>query len=349
MKKFKFNFILLIILVFSLTLSGCDYDANYVEKDYDDKLVVHFIDVGQGDSTFIQFPNGETSLIDGGTRNNGEKVVKYLKNMGVNRVDYLIATHPHEDHIGGLPEIIKKLDIGKVYMPNRTANTLIFEELLKEIENKDLKINLAKGGNLIIDEGILKFIILAPNRDDYNKTNDFSIVTKIEYMDNSFIITGDAEKDSEMDILDKAYDLKANVLRVGHHGGRTSSNDEFLKAINPDYFVISVGADNTYGHPHKETLDRLNKINPNIMRTDQLGDIVIISDGKELIIPEKVNTENKIDMEDKVEIQYIGNKNTKVFHSENCGSLPKGENQVFFKSIEEAKKKGYRPHDKCIK
>ena len=337
------SFLLSIIAILSIILAGCNSEFAYITENYEDKLVVHFIDVGQGDSTFIQFPNGETSLIDGGTRKSGEKVVEYLKDLDIEHIDYLIATHPHEDHIGGLPKIIKNFDIGKVYMPNRTANTLVFEELLKEIESKGLKINLAKGGNSIIDEGILKFIILAPNRDDYNKTNDFSIVTKVEYMDTSFIVTGDAEKDSEMDMLEKGYNLRADVLKVGHHGGRTSSNDEFLKKVNPDYFIISVGEDNSYGHPHSETLDRLNKISSNIMRTDQLGDIVMVSNGKELSLSEQVI------VKDKNEAEYIGNKNTKVFHMEDCNSLPKEENQIIFRSIKEAEDNGYRPHDKCIK
>lgn len=343
MKKSRISFFLIIFLALSIVLTGCDYEVAHTTRDYKDKLVVHFIDVGQGDSTFIQFPNGETSLIDGGTRKSGDKVVTYLKDLGIDKVDYLIATHPHEDHIGGLPEVIKNLSIGKVYMPDKTANTLIFEELLKEIKNKDLKITLAESGNSIIDEEELNFVILAPNRNDYTETNDFSIVTKIEYMDTSFIITGDAEKDSEIDIINRNYNLKSNVLKVGHHGGRTSSNEEFLKRIDPDYSIISVGADNTYGHPHKETLSRLNRADSNIMRTDELGDIVIISNGKELTISEKILAETK------TEVQYIGNKNTKIFHTKDCNSLPKEENRIFFSSLEEAKKNGYKPHKNCVK
>lgn len=342
MKRHKVYLLILIVLIFSTILAGCDYQISYIPKDYTNKLRVHFIDVDQGDSTFIQFPNGKTSLIDAGTRKAGDKVVNYLNDLGIKKIDYLIGTHPHEDHIGGLPKVIKNFDIDKVYMPDKTSNTLIFEELLMEIKKKDLKITLGKGKDIIMDEGKLKYSILAPNRDDYSIINDFSIVTKIEYMDNSIIIAGDAEKDSEKDMIDKGYDLKSDILRIGHHGGSTSSIKEFLDRVDPDYSIISVGKGNSYGHPHKETLNRLNKIGTQIMRTDQLGDIVLISDGKELTFSESSTLENR------VKAQYIGNKNTQVFHRNNCNSLPNKENQIIFKSIEEAKNSKYRPHKVCI-
>lgn len=343
MTKNNIKHCLTLVLIIMLILTSCGLETINRDKEYDRQLIIHFLDVGQGDSTFIQFPNGETALIDGGTRNSGEKVVKYLKELNIYTVDYLIATHPHEDHIGGLPEVIRNFKIGKVYMPNKTANTLIFEELLEELKAKNLKITIAKGGDVLIDEAGIKFLILAPNRDDYEKTNDFSIVTKVQYQNASFIITGDAEMDSEMDMLKEGFNLKADVLKVGHHGSSTSSNVAFLEAVKPDYSIISVGADNSYGHPHREVLDRMKEINAEVLRTDKLGDIVFKSDGKELTIEK--NTGFTADKEQ----VYIGNKNTKVFHSEDCKSLPNTENQKIFKSIDEAIYKGYRPHEKCVK
>ncbi len=337
-------FFLLYILIFSIFLVGCDFNTTIVENNYKDKLVVHFIDVGQGDSTLIQFPNGEISLIDAGTRNNGEKVIEYLQKIGIKKIDYLIATHPHEDHIGGLPQVIKNFDIGKVYMPNKTQNTRIFEELLNEIKNKNLKINLAKGGDVIINEGELKYAVLAPNRDNYDETNNFSVVTKIEYKNNAFIITGDAEKESELEMIEGNYDLETNVLKVGHHGSSTSSTDEFVKKVNPEYAIISVGKDNTYGHPHKEVIDRYDEMGIDILRTDEIGDIVFVSDGNKITLLKEINTNTDINSG-----EYIGNKNTKVVHKKNCGSLPKKENQVVFDSLEEAIENGYKPHEKCIK
>ncbi len=344
MNKNRLIYVLLTLLILSLILSGCDIDTTKFIEDYRDKLVIHFIDVGQGDCTLIQFPNGEISLIDGGTRKSGDKVVEYIKKIGIEKIDYLIATHPHEDHIGGLPEVIKNFKIEKVYMPNRTANTRIFEELLLEIENQNLKISLARATDIILNEGQLKYYVLAPNSDDYEGTNDFSIVTKIDYMDNSFIIAGDAEESSELDMINNGMNLKADVLRIAHHGGRTSSSENFLEKVNPKYSIISVGRDNTYGHPHKETLERLKRLDTDILRTDQLGDIIIVSDGRQLTFEDKIIEEN-----DSTKVEYIGNKNTKVYHTKECNSLPNEENQVIFKSILDAENSGYRPHEKCIK
>lgn len=346
LKGYKFISLLAVFLIFSIILTGCTVEVTTKAeniKEYKDKLIVHFIDVGQGDSTFIQFPNGETSLIDGGSRQYGERVVNYIKDLGIEKIDYLIATHPHEDHIGGLPEVVRNFKIGKVYMPNKTASTRIFEELLLEIDKKDLKINLAKAKDYIIDDEQLKYCILAPNRDDYAETNDFSVVTKIEYKNDSFIIAGDAEESSELDMIKNDNNLKSDVLRIAHHGGRTSSNEKFLEKANPKYSIISVGSDNSYGHPHRETLERLKEIDTHIMRTDDFGNIVFISDGNGLTyLGEAIENSS-------TQIEYIGNRNTKVYHSKDCNSLPKEENQIIFKSMKEAEKNGYKPHDKCVK
>ncbi len=343
MKKTRKFLLLYIVLIIGVFLAACELDTAMSEEDYTDKLVVHFIDVGQGDSTLIEFPNGEVSLIDAGTRNNGKKVVEYLKEQGIKKIDYLIATHPHEDHIGGLPEIVRAFEIDKVYMPDKTANTRIFEELLEEIKAKDLKINIAKGGDIILDTGNLKYTILAPNMDDYDNTNNFSIVTKIEYKNNSFIITGDAERESEIEMLNGNYNLKANVLKVGHHGSSTSSIDEFIDAVDPEYFIISLGKDNTYGHPHKEVINKFKKTGSEILRTDELGNIVFVSNGDE-ISQENLNRKSNINKG-----YYIGNKNTKIVHTNDCSLLPNEENQIKFDSLDEAIKSGYKPHEKCIK
>lgn len=350
MHKFKkANFIVLTIIIFSVLLSGCELESSGNFQDNIGDLVVHYIDIGQGDSIFIQLPNGETSLIDGGPKANSDIVINYLRKMKVEKIDYLIATHPHEDHIGGLPGVVKNFEIGKIYMPDKVANTAIFESLLKEIKAKGLKINVPSSGEYLIDTDDLKYQVLAPNGENYEDTNDYSIVSKITFKDNAFLFTGDAEKTSEKEMIEKGYDLTADVLKVGHHGSSTSTTEEFLLKVAPHYGVISLAKDNKYGHPHKETIKLFNKKGIDILRTDELGNIIIKSDGKDIEILNGYSKENSIKEIGYEEENYIGNKNTKIYHSPDCGSLPKEENQIMFKSKEEAEKEGFKPHEKCIK
>lgn len=338
------------ILILTLLLTSCDFIDeidNFVEKDFivdEEGLLVHFIDVGQGDSTLIEFPNGEIALIDGGPRSSSENLLNYLKASNIKKIDYLIATHPHEDHIGGLPEVIRNFEIDKVYMPERTANTNIFKELLETIKDKDKKIKIAKSGDILIDEDNIKFYFLAPVKNTYENTNDFSIVSKIEYGKTGIIIMGDAERVSEKDILSLKSNLKADVLRVGHHGSSTSSTEEFLEEVKAKDYVISLGKDNSYGHPHREVVESINKRNGNIYRTDEMGDILMSSDGNKIIF-NKNNQEIKKEVGNNI---YIGNKNTEIFHSEACNSLPNKENQIIFNSKDEAIKKGFKSHN-CVK
>ncbi len=345
MNKRKVSLLLSLLLVLGMFLFGCESNIDFLDEDDGNNLLVNFIDVGQGDSTLIEFPNGETCLIDGGPRSSSEDLINFLKTRKIEKIDYLIGTHPHEDHIGGLPEVLKNFEVEKVYLPNKTANTVIFEDLLKEIKKNDLKIIVGKSGLNIVDKDGIKFDIIAPNNENYSNTNNYSIVTKIVYKDFSLLVTGDAERESELEMVERGYDLKSKVLKVGHHGSSTSSTSEFLEKVNPDYSIISLGKDNSYGHPHKEAIERLEQINTKVLRTDELGTIVIKTDGKNIEILNRIENDKTM-LEGKY---FIGNKNTKVFHNKDCNSLPNEENQITFKSEEEALKEGYKPHGKCIK
>ena len=279
MKKF------LIIILLSLGISGCainipESQANEVEeKEFvasDKELVAHFIDVGQGDASFIELPNGETMLIDAGTSSFGDDIVEYIEDLGYSDIDYVVATHPHADHIGGMAEVIESFDIGSVYMPRAVSTSKTYENLLDTIDEKGLSIHTGKAGVEILDADDLTIEIFAPVLDTYSNLNNYSIVLKITYGDTSFLYTGDAEEESLEEITG---DIKADVLKVGHHGSDTSTTSEFLELVKPKYAVISVGEGNSYGHPASSTIQLLEEYTSNIYRTDLNGTVVISSDG----------------------------------------------------------------------
>lgn len=247
-------------------------------------LEVNFIDVGQADSIFIRFPQGKTMLIDAGNNNDDETIINYINLMGENEIDVVVTTHPHEDHIGAMDDIIENFNINRFYMPKVTTNTKTFKDMLTSLESKGIKITVARGGMEIPIDDYANVQILAPNSDRYESLNDYSAVIKISFSETSFLFMGDAEEKSEEELLSKGYDLRADVLKVGHHGSSTSSTDEFLYAVSPKYAIISVGKDNEYGHPHEGTLKRLTAHNAAIYTTADNGTIRVISDGKNITI-----------------------------------------------------------------
>ncbi|WP_422443605.1 ComEC/Rec2 family competence protein [Thermoanaerobacterium sp. DL9XJH110] len=247
-------------------------------------LQVSFLDVGQADSILIKLPGGKTMLIDAGNNDDGKTVVNFLKSYGVKNLDVLVGTHPHEDHIGGMDDVIEAFDIEKIYMPKVTTTTRTFKDVLRAAEKKNLKITAARGGMSIPLEEGLKADILAPNSSRYDELNNYSIVIKITYKDTSFLFTGDAEKLSEQEMLKKRYDLRADVLKVAHHGSSSGTSEEFLSAVSPEYAVISVGRNNDYGHPHRETMRRLAAHGVKVYTTADNGNLLFSSDGQRIKI-----------------------------------------------------------------
>lgn len=244
-------------------------------------LNVHFIDVGQGDSIFTELPNGKTMLIDAGEPEYGDTVVNYIKGLGYNKIDYLVATHPHADHIGGMTKVVQSFNIGSVYMPNATTTTQTFKDLVTAIANKGLTVTTAKAGVCMFDSNGLTANIIAPNSSSYDDLNNYSAVIKLTYGSNSFLFMGDAQAQSENEITS---DVKADVLKVGHHGSNTSTGQTFLNKVSPKYAVISVGANNDYGHPSQTTLNKLSSIGATIYRTDKDGTVVFKSDGTNITV-----------------------------------------------------------------
>ena len=272
----------ILIIVITFCISGCSVEIKLTDNS--DNVRVHFLDVGQGDSIFIELTDGKSMLIDASTVKYGEGIADYIKDNGYSKIDYLVATHPHADHIGGMQDVVEQLEIGEIYMPKASSTTKTYKNLLKAIKAKGNKINTAKAGNTIYSDSSLGIDILAPNSDSYEEINDYSVVIKLVYGSKSFLFTGDAEKLSENEIT---ADVSADVLKVGHHGSSTSSSDKFIKRVNPEYAVISCGEGNSYGHPHKETIKTLNKYDIEVFRTDTMGTIIAQTDGESLEITDK--------------------------------------------------------------
>lgn len=319
-------------------------------------LKVNYINVGQGDSILIQ-QDGHNMLIDAGTNSSEKVVVDYLKSHGVTKLDYVIGTHPHEDHIGGLDAVINNFEIGQVFMPKVTTTTQTFKSVITAINNKELKITTPKVGESY-NLGNAVWTILAPSSDSYTDMNNYSIVTKLKFGNNSFVFTGDAEDISEGEILKKQLDISAEVLKLGHHGSNSSTTDEFLKTVNPKYAVISVGQGNKYGHPTENTLDKLKANNISFYRTDEKGNIIAISDGssisfhfekdEENLVNDSKNDDNKTEKDNNSEVKdketvYI-TKTGGQYHKEGCKSLTKSKIAI---SLEEAESKGYTPCKIC--
>ena len=241
-------------------------------------LLIDFIDVGQADSILVRNQD-KVMIIDAGTNEEGETVVNYLKNLGITKIDYLIGTHPHEDHIGGLDDVINNFDIGQIYMPKIETTTKTFEDVLDAIENKNLTITAPnKGDKIELGQAVGEFMT-EPILDKDN-LNVSSLVLRLEFGNTSYLFMGDAEEENEETIQWP----KTDVLKVGHHGSSTSSSESFLEQVQPQYAVIMAGKDNSYGLPKQETIDKLNNIGCEIYRTDEDGTIQMTSDGNAIEI-----------------------------------------------------------------
>lgn len=265
------------------TISNREAQVNHlneqkVEFIAQDNLLVDFIDVGQADSILIRNQD-QVMLIDAGTNKAGDTVVNYLKELGITKINYLVGTHPHEDHIGGIDDVINNFDIGQIYMPKMETTTKTFEDVLEAIENKNLTVTAPnKGDKIELGQAVGTFMtdpIL-----DKDNLNLSSLVMRLEFGNTSFLFMGDAEKENEETINWP----KTDVLKVGHHGSNTSSSKKFLEQIEPEYSIIMVGKDNSYNLPKQETIDSLESIGSEIYRTDENGTIKIISDGNHLEI-----------------------------------------------------------------
>lgn len=246
-------------------------------SDIEGELVVHMIDVGQADC-FLLIQNGKTALVDCGTRSTGKDAVEYMKELDITTLDYVIGTHPHDDHMGGMYDIITNFEVGKVIIPDASEGEITanwYLKLMDEIQTGDYDVEYAELGDIYnLEDATMK--VISAETDVGGNTNNYSIVLKVSFGQMDMIMTGDAEIEVEEKILASSVDIDAEILKVGHHGSDTSNSEEFLDAITPDYALISCKIGNKYEHPIKSTMDNLKERNVEVYRTDECGSVIMI-------------------------------------------------------------------------
>lgn len=332
-----------------------ELDINIPITSSDSKLEVHFLDVGQADAALV-FSNDKTMLIDGGNPSDSNRIAAYLKNYNIEYIDYIICSHAHKDHVGGLAGALSVAKGGRVFAPKTESDIDSYRSFKTKIEAQGLTIeNPTPGYSLEFGDSTVLF--LGPVHENVSDPNNTSIILKIIHGETSFLFTGDAERDEEQSVLSQNYDLSATVLKIGHHGSGDSTTYPFLREIMPKYAIISVGK-NEYGHPTEEVLSRLRDANIKVYRTDMQGDIIVSSDGKNVNIKTDKNQNIEtnptvkdaasptVNAQDNIQ-NYIGNKNSKKFHLSSCHTLPYEKNRVYFTSRGEAINAGYSSCGNC--
>ncbi len=334
-------------------------NINPIYKD----IKVHFIDVGQGDCEFIELPNGQTMLIDAGNSHNGSEIIDYIENIfQYDEIDFVVATHPHSDHIGGMAEVINHFDIGAMYMPEKVHTTYDFENLLDAIERNNVNLHKAKADTNILTSGLLKIDLFAPFDEEYSNLNNYSAVVKVTYNETVLLFMGDAESQVEYKLLDK--DIDADILKVGHHGSDTSSTELFISEVSPSVAVISSGGE--YGHPNDNVLAILNDYKADIYRTDEVGTVIVTADGhKKVSVDKKASTvkENAppaqpvqapvvatpattaaSEPQQNISAQVYKTRTGECYHRSGCSSLSKSKIPT---TVSEAQSIGLRPCKRC--
>ena len=330
---------------------------NIVQPNTKD-IRVHYLDVGQADSIFIELGNGQTMLIDAGNPGDGGDIVSYIRNLQYSKLDYVVATHPHADHIGGMAEVLNSFTIGDMYMPRQPHTSKTFENLIDTIEQKSIRLHTAKAGVNIVQGDPLQISILAPFSESDSNFNNCSAVVKLKYGETLFLFMGDAEQEIEAKLLNA--DIDADVLKVGHHGSHSSSSARFIQKVSPAHAIISCGEGNSYGHPHSETLATLNQNGVTTYRTDEIGTVIVSADANKKITVDKKasaikgNAPPHVAPKERIQEteQPTQNQSSVVYrtktgecwHTGGCSSLSKRKIET---TVAEAKSMGLRACKRC--
>lgn len=310
-------------------------------------LEVHFIDVGQADSALV-ICDGHYMLIDGGNAGDSDLVYAYLERRGAKRLDYMVASHAHEDHIGGLSGALNYAAVDTALCPVTEYSSKVFQNMVKYLGEQGKSITVPEPGDKF-DLGSARVEILGPVK-TYDDTNNTSIVLRIDYGETSFLFTGDMETGAEEDLIDSGANLSATVLKAGHHGSDTSTGYRFLREVMPEYAVISVGEGNKYGHPSGEVLSRFRDAGTEVYRTDMQGHIIAKSDGNTVTFTTEKEAATATNPTELPALQiYIGNSGSKKFHLPDCASAKniQEDKRVEFHSRVQATMEGYEPCGRC--
>jgi competence protein ComEC len=374
----KFKKLCAVLSVFLLLIGCFNSGAAVAAADAQSGLTIYFIDVGQADSALV-LCDQKSMLIDGGNVADSDVIYTFLRKHGIKHLDYIVGTHAHEDHIGGLAGALNYATVDKAYCPVTSYNSEAFNNFVKYLARQNVQITVpAVNDAFSLGSATVQF--LAPQK-KYDNTNNTSIVLKITYGKTSFLFTGDAERESEADILAAGYDLFSTVLKVGHHGSSTSTSYPFLREIMPKYAVISTGKNNSYGHPDENTLSRLRDAGAIVYRTDVHGDITCSSDGTAVRFQTQKNVPPLFDRQDRdnqiknnqtrpgapdeasenprkdqrpesgpeAEVSYIGNAKSRIFHYSWCSAAGRmsAQHRILLHGREDALSQSFQPCKIC--
>ncbi len=338
---------LLLVLVL-LLLTACVPAANNASAPMDDTLRVHYMDVGQGSAALIE-TEGHYMLFDGGPSDASSKVVSYLKGLGVEELDYCIVSHYDSDHLSGVVGVLNVFDIRTIIGPLEETDSKLYDTYLGLLDKNDLQLTEPQVGNTY-SLGEATFTVLAPFQ-YYDGDNNDSVAIRLDYGESSFFFGGDAEEESEWDMLLGEEDLDVDVYTVNHHGSSSSSEEEFVQALSPEVAVISCGKNNDYGHPHEETLDTLLEEGCTIYRTDLLGDIVATTDGVSISWESSEDvTISEAPVKEDAQEEFVLNTKSKKFHEPTCGAvedMSEKNKKDYFGSRDALLSDGYSPCGNC--